>query len=106
VLVQVRNRGGIETLCLANIIDYSIILRAHKKRQLEAHSHGPAFEPPVFLSHLKNNDLDPVRKERGIPQALDCLGFEVTWKQYEDGGHWINEPEGVDDIIAFLNNQI
>jgi predicted esterase len=55
---------------------------------------------------LKNNDLIPVRKGGGFPQALDTLGFEVTWKEYEHGGHWINEPGGVDDIISFLNNQI
>lgn len=26
----------------------------------------------------------------------------VTWKGYEDGGHWVNEPEGLDDLNDFI----
>lgn len=30
----------------------------------------------------------------------------VTWKEYEDGGHWIHPQHGVDDISTFLNRSI
>jgi len=26
----------------------------------------------------------------------------VTWKAYADGGHWIHEPQGVDDMADFF----
>lgn len=26
----------------------------------------------------------------------------VSWKEYEDGGYWINEPQGVDEIVSFI----
>jgi len=39
----------------------------------------------------------------GIRDTLGKLGFEdVIWHEYEDGGHWINEPQGVDDFVNFL----
>jgi lysophospholipase II len=30
------------------------------------------------------------------------LGMNVTWRTYNDGGHWIKEPEGFDDLTEFL----
>lgn len=30
----------------------------------------------------------------------------ITWKEYEDGGHWIHPQHGVDDISTFLNRSI
>jgi lysophospholipase II len=37
---------------------------------------------------------------------LESLGFMVTWKDYQDGGHWINEPQGVDDMVTFLHDEV
>jgi len=30
-------------------------------------------------------------------------GMEVTLRVYEDRGHWVNEPEGIDDLFAFID---
>jgi hypothetical protein len=30
------------------------------------------------------------------------IGMPVTWREYADGGHWINEPQGIDDTVKFL----
>jgi hypothetical protein len=32
----------------------------------------------------------------------DLKFSRVEWHDYEDGGHWINEPKGVDDFAGFL----
>ncbi|KAI3332255.1 hypothetical protein HD806DRAFT_519030 [Xylariaceae sp. AK1471] len=42
---------------------------------------------PIFLSHSVDVNVVPI-------------------KEYEDGGHWINEPQGVDDIVRFINSHM
>jgi hypothetical protein len=37
---------------------------------------------------------------------IENVGFDVTWKEYEDGGHLIHLKYGVDDISAFLRKII
>ena len=62
-----------------------------------------AFKTPIFLSHSKDDDVVPWQHGDMLLWRLEeDLGFEVDWKLYEDGGHWVNEPKGVDDIVAFL----
>jgi lysophospholipase-2 len=63
---------------------------------------------PVFLSHSKNDEVVPIQNGRLLRDCLETLGMKVTWKEYEDGGHWIYEPEdenvrnGIDDIEEFV----
>ena len=60
------------------------------------------FDAPVFLSHAANDDVIDVDLGREMCKDLEGLGMSVTWKEYEVGGHWVKEPEGFDDIVAFL----
>ncbi|GAB5590149.1 hypothetical protein Unana1_05049 [Umbelopsis nana] len=61
-----------------------------------------ALATPVFLSHAMDDDVVPISNGEKLYQGLDHLGMTVTWKAYEDGGHWINEPQNMDDIVVFL----
>lgn len=45
----------------------------------------------------------PIVNGQRLYETLGKLGMDVRGKAYEDGGHWINEPQGVDDIGAFLH---
>ncbi|KAI8576233.1 hypothetical protein K450DRAFT_257763 [Umbelopsis ramanniana AG] len=63
-----------------------------------------ALSTPVFLSHSLDDPIVPVSNGKKLYQDLNCLGMTVIWKAYEDGGHWINEPQGVDDMVDFLQN--
>lgn len=60
---------------------------------------------PVFLGHGTDDEL--VDCSLGV-QARDVLrniGFRVDWREYcgaEQEGHWLKEPEEVDDIVRFL----
>ncbi|KAI3343788.1 hypothetical protein F4824DRAFT_485362 [Ustulina deusta] len=47
---------------------------------------------PVFLSHSVDDNVS--------------LRLQVEWKEYENGGHWVNEPQGVDDIVHFMNRHM
>jgi predicted esterase len=59
-------------------------------------------ETPIFLSHSRDDGVVPIANGKKLYTALEKLGMVVTWKLYEDGGHWINEPQGVDDIVSFI----
>lgn len=67
-----------------------------------------ALKTPIFLSHSVNDEVVPVRNGRLLRDCLETLGLKVTWKEYNDGGHWIYEPEdekiqnGIDDIEEFI----
>ncbi|KAF6808931.1 phospholipase carboxylesterase [Colletotrichum sojae] len=58
---------------------------------------------PVLLGHAIDDDVVPVENGRRLRDALQgILGAEIEWHEYSSGGHWINEPEGVDDIVGFF----
>lgn len=63
---------------------------------------------PVFLSHSQNDEIVPIQNGRLLKDCLKSLGMEVIGKEYDDGGHWIYEPEdesvrnGIDDIEEFI----
>ncbi|KAN0099690.1 alpha/beta-hydrolase [Hyaloscypha variabilis] len=74
--------------------------------ELKQKSQGPAIETPVFLSHLLDDNVVPIQNGRELKRTISDLGFKTIWKEYEDGGHWINESQGVDDVIAFLKDRL
>ncbi|TVY46040.1 Acyl-protein thioesterase [Lachnellula subtilissima] len=67
-----------------------------------AHTPVPHYTIPVFLAHCRDDQMVPVENGRNLREDLERRGLVVTWKEYEDGGHWINEPQGVDDVVKFL----
>lgn len=64
-----------------------------------------ALDTPTFLSHSQDDPIALPINGMDLSRTLEDLGLPVTWKSYEDGGHWINEPRGVDDIVAFLHDR-
>jgi lysophospholipase II len=64
-----------------------------------------ALQTPIFLSHSQDDDVVPIKNGRNLYETLESLGFMVTWKEYKDGGHWINEPLGMDDMITFIHDK-
>ena len=57
---------------------------------------------PVLLSHAKDDETVDFNLGIQLRNILQQQGMNVTWKEYEYGGHWIKEPEGFDDLIDFL----
>jgi lysophospholipase-2 len=57
---------------------------------------------PVFFSHSVDNETVPFNHGQGLRETMQRLGFDVTWKEYQDGGHWIQPTHGVDDMSVFL----
>ncbi|KAK7753344.1 hypothetical protein SLS62_004634 [Diatrype stigma] len=60
---------------------------------------------PVFLTHSANDDIVPVEQGRRLRDILGSYGMDVTYLEYERGGHWIYGRQEVDDIVNFLKRQ-
>jgi predicted esterase len=59
-------------------------------------------QTPVFIAHSRDDPLVPFNHGEGLQKTIRNLGFDVTWKDYEDGAHWIHPKLGVDDMSTFL----
>jgi predicted esterase len=66
----------------------------------------PMLETPVFLSHSQDDNIVPIRNGETMSETLQQIGFAVTWRSYSTGGHWINEPQGIDDIVYFIEKSL
>jgi predicted esterase len=62
----------------------------------------PATKTPLFLAHSEDDDIVPFELGNDLHQIMKRLGFNVTWKKYKDGGHWIQPDHGLDDMCTFL----
>lgn len=69
-------------------------------------SENLALETPIFLSHSRDDPVVPITNGQDLCKTLEQMGLQVKWNEYEDGGHWVNEPKGVDDIVTFLNDNM
>ena len=57
---------------------------------------------PILLEHSRDDETISVENGYRMRNFLGHLGFRVQWKDYDEGGHWFNEPQGIDDFARFL----
>ena len=57
---------------------------------------------PVLLCHAVDDEVVDIELSRQACDVFEILGMNVQWKEYQDGGHWISEPQGYDDMLLFL----
>lgn len=60
---------------------------------------------PVFLGHGVDDAYVDIALGQQVRQILTNIGLKVVWKEYsgaEQEGHWLKEPEEVDNIGDFL----
>jgi predicted esterase len=70
------------------------------------HSDEVLKNTPVLLEHCVNDPLVLVENGRVLRDSLGGFGVRVTWKEYQDGGHWFNSPMGIDDAVEFLKSHV
>ncbi|ROW01995.1 hypothetical protein VMCG_05523 [Cytospora schulzeri] len=68
--------------------------------------HYVLLDTPVLLEHCADDPLVLVQHGRGLRQILRGFGAQVEWREYPDGGHWFNLPDGMDDVVDFLKRHI
>lgn len=75
------------------------------KRLLGTECNHLATSTPIFLGHGVDDAYVDVELGKQVRRALNQFGFETEWKEYvgaEQEGHWLKEPEEIDDIVQFL----
>ncbi|KAK7511658.1 Alpha/Beta hydrolase protein [Phyllosticta citriasiana] len=77
-------------------------LRHHSEN--EGSESNFALETPVLLAHSEDDDVVPIQNGERLSRGFIELGMSVEWHTYKLGGHWINEPQGIDDMVGFLKN--
>ncbi|KAI1203188.1 lysophospholipase II [Nemania serpens] len=81
------------------------VLRAEDFQSFEDTSDSKSSRSThVFLGHFIDDKVMPIKKGRDLRDTLQLQQLQVDWREYENGGHWVNEPQGMDDIARFINS--
>ncbi len=59
---------------------------------------------PVLLQHCADDFVVPVENGRDMKEWLEGKGMSVKWEEFEEGGHWLNEPRGMDGVVKFMRD--
>jgi lysophospholipase-2 len=61
------------------------------------------LDTPVLLQHSSDDEVVPVQNGEGLATYLRKSGMSVRWKRFSNGGHWLNEPKGMDGVVSFIS---
>ena len=62
------------------------------------------LEMPVLLQHCSDDGVVPVGNGEALRESLKEMGVRLEFEEFEEGGHWLNEPEGMDSIVRFIKH--
>lgn len=60
------------------------------------------LQTPVLLQHCRDDDVMPLTNGEDLAMRLEDMGMQVQWQSFDTGGHWLNEPEGMDAVVQFI----
>jgi predicted esterase len=76
-----------------------------KIEEIKTMDTGPAADStPTLLCHAQDDEVINISFGRELRDTLASIGMKPKWCEYVEGGHWVNEPQGVDDMAAFLES--
>lgn len=67
---------------------------------------GVVRRTPVLLEHCVDDSLVKIRNGRELRETLTAFGATVEWREYPRGGHWFHSPDGLDDVVRFLDRHL
>jgi predicted esterase len=65
-----------------------------------------AEETIMFVTHNRDDSAVPFSYGYQFQRQTNSYGFDGVWTQFDEGGHWINEPKGVDSMVGWLRDLI
>ncbi|KAH7386744.1 Alpha/Beta hydrolase protein [Phaeosphaeria sp. MPI-PUGE-AT-0046c] len=72
----------------------------------EANTGHDVKEMPVLLQHCRDDEVVPVGNGEALAIRLRKMERQVEWECFEEGGHWLNEPAGMDGIVRFIEKTL
>ena len=57
---------------------------------------------PVLFQHRKDDQVVPVENGEDLRKRLEEMIMQVKFDRFDDGGHWLNEPLGMDRVVRFI----
>ena len=60
------------------------------------------LQVPVLLQHCQDDGVVPAANGKHLAEWLGWAGMQVEYECFSTGGHWLNEPQGMDAIARFL----
>ncbi|EPE02701.1 phospholipase carboxylesterase family protein [Ophiostoma piceae UAMH 11346] len=101
-----RGAAGVQDDHIFFVQSMLLPLRHHLQHQKQGRQEASVLATPVFLGHGRDDAYVDIDLGRQVHQLLMGLGFNVIdWREYdgaEQEGHWIKEPEEMDDLAQFL----
>jgi lysophospholipase-2 len=55
-----------------------------------------ALQTPILIEHAQDDHVVPLALSENLRHNLG------QWREYADGGHWINEPQGIDGLVYLI----
>ncbi|KAF2823998.1 phospholipase/carboxylesterase family protein-like protein [Ophiobolus disseminans] len=97
ILAKGARVGGFFGLCgwMPLFADIQDAMRNEMKTRI-------ACEMPVLLQHCMDDEVVPFENGKGLCNRMRAMGIQVKWEVYPEGGHWLNEPEGMDGLVTFV----
>src|SRR5690606_21119306 len=63
------------------------------------------LETPFLITHGDQDDKIALKFARDAVETLRVMGCSVMFRVYRGLGHWYKAPEGIDDVIKFLEKE-
>jgi predicted esterase len=57
---------------------------------------------PIFLGHGRADEKVTIELRDHVAKTFIAAGYQVTWKEYPDLGHWYKSPDEIDDVKEFI----
>lgn len=99
-------KQGLESICESNALPKDLQQFYAVELSTIAETTNKTIETPVFMAHCEDDGVVEFRHGEEARDLSLKLGFKTQSRQYQEGDHWINEPQGVDDIIEFIDQSI
>ncbi|KAK3339815.1 Alpha/Beta hydrolase protein [Lasiosphaeria hispida] len=61
---------------------------------------------PVLWQHCVDDPLVGIEYGRELKDALLSFGAQLEWKEYPEGGHWIQTPDGIEDAVVWFKDKV
>lgn len=61
---------------------------------------------PIFLGHGRADEKVAIELGDHVAKTFTAAGYEVTWKEYPDLGHWYKSPDEIDHVTEFIQTKM